>query len=205
MKFFQVIILFFIFGILGCKTTNISSVNYRVIPPVNPDNTVNAIVEIPSGTTAKYEMNKDSYTIEMDSINGYPRYIDYLGYPGNYGMIPNTILPKTQGGDGDPLDVLILGKAEDRGAVLKVKIIGVMELLDNGEQDDKLIAVKSNSKWNKIKDLEELEIHYPGVKKIISTFFQNYKGPNQMKLQQWSGRTKALQILENSIPNESKN
>ena len=199
MKYFQCFTLIFLLSNTGCKNVQNPSLNYHQVLPINADMTINMVIEIPTGTTAKYELNKVSYTLEMDSIDNKPRHIDYLGYPGNYGMIPNTILPKNKGGDGDPLDILLLGPPEIRGSVVKVSVIGVLQLLDNGEQDDKLIAINPNSSWNKVNSLEDLDNYYPGTKTIISTFFQNYKGKNQMKLNGWSSKSKALQLLEESI------
>lgn len=190
------LIVFFAFHLFsGCRTAPTTTINYSSISPVNADATINMIVEIPAGTTAKYEMNKTNYQIQMDSIDGRPRYINYLGYPGNYGMIPNTILSKSDGGDGDPLDVLLLGPAVDRGSVQKVKIIGVLRLLDGGEQDDKLIAVAPTSNWSKIDDIDDLDTHYPGVKTIVATFFEQYKGNGEMKLIGWADKAQALNIL----------
>ena len=56
-------------------------------------------------------------------INNKPRIINYLGYPANYGMIPKTLLKKENGGDGDPLDVIVLGPPESKGSIVKCKII----------------------------------------------------------------------------------
>lgn len=184
---------------LGCKSAGERLFDYGTINAINPDSTVNMIVEIPAGTTAKYELNKVSYDLKIDSIDGLPRFIDYLGYPGNYGMIPNTILPKSQGGDGDPLDIILLGPAVARGSVQKVSIIGVLELLDNGEQDDKLIAIDPKLNWSRISDIEDLDKFYPGAKSIIATFFQNYKGVGQMQFIGWSSKSKAMTILNASM------
>ena len=189
MKFFRIHALFIIFLALGCKSTKVSTVEFKNVSALNPDQSVNVIIEIPTGTTAKYELNKKTYVLEIDSVNGQPRHIEYLGYPGNYGMIPKTISSKQLGGDGDPLDVLILGPSKKKGSVQKVRIIGVLELLDNGEQDDKLIAVLPESHWGKVQTIEELDQYYPGSKTIIATFFENYKGKGQMKLIRWSGRS----------------
>ncbi len=77
--------------------------------PINLDGTVNAVIEIPAGTTAKYETTKDTGMLELEQKNGKPRFVQYLGYPCNYGLIPRSMLPKSKGGDGDPLDVCVLG------------------------------------------------------------------------------------------------
>jgi inorganic pyrophosphatase len=113
----------------------------RDFPPRTDAGLVNVVVEIPAGTNAKWEVVKESGRLEWEQRGGRPRVFDYLAYPGNYGMVPRTLLPKELGGDGDPLDVIVLGPALERGSVVAVRLIGILELLDGGEQDDKLIAV----------------------------------------------------------------
>lgn len=56
--------------------------------PVNLDGTINAVVEIPAGTTAKYDTNVNTGMIELEQKNGKPRFVQYLGYPCNYGHVP---------------------------------------------------------------------------------------------------------------------
>lgn len=139
-----------------------------------------AVVEIPTGTSAKWEMSKeDPSQVYWEYKNGVPRIVNYLGYPGNYGAIPGTALPKELGGDGDPLDVLILGQSLPRGEVVEVRLIGVLKMLDDGEQDDKLIAVLTeNSPFSEIESLEQLDAEFNGVSEIVSLWFANYKGPD---------------------------
>ncbi|MDA9783056.1 inorganic diphosphatase [Vicingaceae bacterium] len=141
---------------------------------------VKMLVEIPAGTIEKYELNKSSGILQMDSVDGKPRLIDYLGYPANYGMIPNTILPKSEGGDGDPLDIIAIGPPAARGSIIDCKVVGVLKLKDRGEQDDKLIAILRNSSLQHIKSILELQKKYPGISEIIETWFTNYKGNNAM-------------------------
>ena len=69
--------------------------------PKNSDGTINVVVEIPTGTIAKWEVTKPEGKLEWEFKEGKPRIVKYLGYPGNYGMIPRSILPKELGGDGD--------------------------------------------------------------------------------------------------------
>lgn len=145
-------------------------------PARTADGHVNVVVEIPAGTDSKWEVTKPEGELRWQIKNGAPRVVQYLGYPGNYGMIPQTILPKEQGGDGDPLDVLVLGPAQPRGSVIPVRVIGVLELLDGGEQDDKLLAVVPGTPLGDVTSLAELEAGYPGVTTIVRTWFENYKG-----------------------------
>ena len=133
------------------------------IPSFSEDGFVNALIEIPAGTLEKWEFDKSSKRIEFELIDNKPRIIKYIGYPGNYGMIPGTLVSKEKGGDGDPLDIIVLGPPADRGQVLKCKIIGILYLLDNGEQDDKLIAVSQDSPLYEVNDINELNKLYIGI------------------------------------------
>lgn len=156
---------------------------------------VNAYIEISAGSIEKWELNKNSGKLERELIDGLPRTVSYLGYPGNYGMIPNTLLSKEDGGDGDPLDVLVLGNAVPNNSQLPSRIIGVLKLLDRSEQDDKLIAIDPDGPFSSIKNIEELNNYFPGVTEIIETWFVNYKGPGKMKSQGYGSMDEALDIL----------
>lgn len=164
-------------------------------PPINDDGTVNAVIEIPAGTTAKWETSKNGQQIKWEIKKGKRRIVKYLAYPGNYGMIPQSLLPKEQGGDGDPLDVIVLGQVIPRGTIAKVRLIGVLKLLDDGEQDDKLIAVVPGTDMGNVKSIAQLTSDYPGVTLIIETWFLNYKGPGEMQSSGFEGREKANKIL----------
>ena len=108
--------------------------------PLDEEGHVQAVVEMPAGTLQKWEVEKETGELEWEIKDGQRRVVDYLSYPGNYGMIPQTYLPSDKGGDGDPLDVLILGEATKRGEILPCEIIGVLKLLDRGEIDDRAAA-----------------------------------------------------------------
>tara|TARA_B100000963_G_C22402863_1_gene569658 strand:+ start:105 stop:710 length:606 start_codon:yes stop_codon:yes gene_type:complete len=157
---------------------------------------VTALIEIPSESLEKWELNKNTGRIERDSIDKQPRTIDYLGYPANYGMIPGTILTKSNGGDGDPLDVLFLESPMEKGTLIKCNIIGVLQLTDNGERDDKLIAITRNSSINKVKTIEELDLMYNGISQIIEIWFCNYKRNKSTVSLGYESLDKALNILE---------
>ncbi|MCH2223136.1 MAG: inorganic diphosphatase [Crocinitomicaceae bacterium] len=169
------------------------------IRPKHEDGDINAIIEIPSGTIEKWELEKTNGQVEREFVNGLPRTINYIGYPGNYGMIPQTLLSKENGGDGDPLDILVLGAPVKRNSILKCKIIGVLYLLDRGEQDDKLIAVSEGSPLYDINSIKELNENFKGVSDIIQLWFSNYKGPGKMKSKGFGEKDVAISILESSI------
>lgn len=156
---------------------------------------IHAVIEIPAGTNAKWEVEKSGGQLRWEFKNGKPRVVQYLPYPGNYGMIPQTILPRELGGDGDPLDVIVLGPALGRGAVIPVRVIGVLKLLDGGEQDDKLVAVSLDGPLRDVETLAELDARFQGVRLILETWFGHYKGPGEMEVRGWGDAERADQIL----------
>src|SRR5689334_12601427 len=96
---------------------------------------VNAVIEIPKGSKLKYELDKKSGLIKVDRV-----LFSSVHYPANYGFVPQTYCD-----DHDPLDVLVLGQEPVVPlTVMRAKIIGVMRMQDQGEADDKLIAVHAD-------------------------------------------------------------
>jgi len=167
--------------------------------PKNPDGTVNAVVEIPAGYVSKWEVTDDDGNMHWDIEDGKPRMVAYLGYPVNYGMVPQTVLSEAMGGDGDPLDVLVLGEAIPRGTVLPVRVIAIVKLTDGGERDDKLVAVREGTAFSDLSDLGELEAQFGGVTGIVETWFMNYKGPGVFETQGWGGAGEAMATLDQAI------
>lgn len=147
---------------------------------------MNVVIEIPAGTNAKWEVAKDGNSVDWEIESGRPRVVQYLAYPGSYGMVPRTALPKKLGGDGDPLDVLVLGPAIERGSVVAVRPIGVLQMLDDGERDDKIVAVQTTGPLSDARTLESLDTRYPGVREIVETWFSSYKGPGRMQAEGWA-------------------
>lgn len=164
-------------------------------PAYNSSGNINVVVEIPTGTNAKWETDKASGGLKWEFKDGKPRVVSYIGYPGNYGMIPRSSLPKERGGDGDPLDVLVLGQALARGTVIAARPIGVLKLLDGGEQDDKIIAVTSGSIFGKISSVDELDREFSGVTKIIELWFSNYKGPGEIESKGYGNVSEAHEMI----------
>jgi inorganic pyrophosphatase len=156
---------------------------------------IHFVVEIPAGTNDKWEVDKSTGGLHWEQKDGRPRVVQYLAYPGNYGMIPSTSLPYERGGDGDPLDVLLLGPAVERGSVVFARPIGVLRLLDNGERDDKIIAVQAEGPLSDVHDLASLDAKYHGVRTIIETWFANYKGPGRIESGGFGDAAQALSIV----------
>src|SRR5512142_1675488 len=93
---------------------------YRSFTSRNSDGTINAVVEIPEGDIRKFETNVTTGQLFWELKNGAPRKVAYVGYPTSYGMVPRTL-----GGDGDPLDVVVIGPMQLRGTVAAVTLAGL--------------------------------------------------------------------------------
>lgn len=174
------------------------------VQPFAADSMINVLIEIPAGTIQKWEYDKERNLMVMDSIDGKPRKIDYLGYPANYGMIPNTLSRKSEGGDGDALDVIVLGDVLRSGEMVECKLLGVLLLKDRGETDDKLIAVEAGSPMAGVSDLKDLDNNYPGLSDMLELWFVNYKGVNHKGVRLMSScgfgeREEAMKILDEAI------
>lgn len=130
----------------------------------NSPTEVNGIIEIPQNNRAKYELDKESGMLKLDRVLYSSMY-----YPANYGFIPRTYCD-----DKDPLDILVLSQiAIVPMCIVKAKVIGVMRMLDQGELDDKIIAVASNDmSVNHLNDISELPQHFL---RELRHFFEDYK------------------------------
>ena len=163
---------------------------HQVSPGEDLPSLVNAIIEIPKGSKAKYEIDKNSGLIKLDRV-----LFSSVMYPAHYGFIPQTYCD-----DKDPLDILVLCSVDVYPlTIIEAKPIGVMHMVDQGEQDDKIIAVEQNDQSvNYIDDLSELPPH---AMKVIVRFFQDYKALEQKKvsIEHLLGKRYAHKVIEESI------
>jgi len=159
--------------------------------------TYRALIEVPAGYTEKWEVSHLSGHLEWTLKKGQPRKISFLAYPGNYGFIPQTTQSKSTGGDGSPLDVIVLGPSVDMGAIQNIRIIGALKLLDKGVRDDKIIAVPLNGPFNHIYSISEMMIKFPGVIEITRTWFEGYKG-SKVQFIGYRKRKKSKALVEQS-------
>lgn len=156
------------------------------------------IIEVPKGSKIKYEIDKQSGMIKVDRI-----LYSSVHYPANYGFIPQTYC-----GDHDPLDVLVLGQEIVVPlCIMYAKPIGVMKMVDQGEADDKIIAVHAHDpEYNQYTSIKELPPH-----RIleIRRFFEDYKTLENKKVvvEDFSDRDIALNVINESIElyNREKN
>ena len=167
----------------------------------NTDGTINVIVEIPAGDNDKWELWKKDGSIRWEFQNNSFRKIKYLPYISNYGFVPQTLFSKEIGGDGDPIDVILLGERLKRGSVIKGKILGVINMEDEGSFDSKIVAVNQNSfVFNStiLNNFDDLSKNYPGALEIIEIWFQNYKLNNNIIINGYGSVNDAKNLISKS-------
>jgi inorganic pyrophosphatase len=161
----------------------------------NAPDIVNGIIEIPQNTRAKYELDKESGLLKMDRV-----IFSSMYYPANYGFIPQTYCD-----DNDPLDILILSQITLVPLCLvSAKVIGVMRMIDQGELDDKIIAVAEHDmSVNHYNDISELPPHFI---KEMKNFFEDYKKLENktVEVEEFQDASVAKEIIQQSIVDYKK-
>ena len=130
----------------------------------NAPKRVNTVIEIPKDSVNKYEYDKKLHVFRLDRTLFSP-----VHYPGDYGFIPSTL-----GHDGDPLDVLVLVEAPSfPGCLMEVRPIGVLQMVDQGKRDEKILAVaESDPLYRQVNDATQVPQH---LLREIEHFFSIYK------------------------------
>lgn len=147
---------------------------------------VNAIVEVPLGGVNKYEYDKKLKVFRLDRTLYSP-----VHYPGDYGFIPSTLAS-----DGDPLDVLVLvDNASFPGCLVEVRPIGILEMLDQGVRDEKVLAVVNNDpRYTAVNDYTDIYTH---ILREIEHFFSIYKDleGKRTKTIAWQNAEQARRVI----------
>jgi len=148
------------------------------------------VIEIPKGSKAKYELDKQSGLLKLDRILHTSTH-----YPANYGFIPHTYAD-----DLDPLDVLVLcSESIQPLTLIQCYPIGVITMLDNGRNDEKIIAIPFNDPtYNEYRDISELPKH---IFEEMTHFFTVYKSLEHKEtvVDEVKGREEAIKIIEATI------
>ncbi len=154
---------------------------------------VNVIIEIPKASHNKYEFDKEQGVFRLDRVLYSP-----VHYPADYGFIPQTVAD-----DGDPLDVLVIG--DDPlfvGCLLEARPIGLLEMVDDSENDRKVLAVQqANPRFNVLTTLESLKDLDPHLLDEIANFFEVYKKLEGKKtiIKGWNNELEAKKEIEKAF------
>ena len=154
---------------------------------------MNCIIEIPKWSPNKYEIDKETGLIALDRAN-----YSAAPYPFDYGYVPQTLWD-----DNDALDVIVLTTYPlQTGILVRVRPVAVMEMIDSGESDWKIIAVPVDDKrWDDVNDLKDLNKHNL---KEYQHFFETYKelkkGEKGIVCVPWyHDRAKALACIQKAV------
>jgi inorganic pyrophosphatase len=150
-----------------------------------------AIIEIPFGSSVKYELHKESGLIKLDRV-----LYSAVYYPANYGFIPQTLAE-----DDDPLDILVLCQETVVPLTLipKVRTIGLMTMIDSGKKDHKIIGVAmEDPEFNSYFQASEMPAHRLAM---LRRFFQDYKQleGKAVEVDQIQPAEAAYPIIEDSL------
>ncbi|MBL0056443.1 MAG: inorganic diphosphatase [Chitinophagaceae bacterium] len=151
---------------------------------------VNGLIEIPQGSRAKYEIDKDTGLLKLDRV-----IFSSFHYPINYGFIPQTL-----GLDGDPLDILVMcSEAIEPLCLVEANVIGNMQMIDTGVADDKIIAVAAKDPGvNYIRNINDLPVHFIDV---LRNYFEQYKVLENkiVEIEDFQDKETAWKVIEEAI------
>lgn len=153
---------------------------------------LNVIIEIPRGSNNKYEIDKETGLIKLDRAN-----YSSAAFPYDYGFVPRTLWD-----DGDPLDVIVLTTYPlDTGILVSVRPVAVIDMVDDGESDYKIIAVPTEDKrWDDVQDIGDLNKHnLKEYQHFLETYKQLKGKPAPVEIRGIYGKKEALEAVEKSI------
>jgi inorganic pyrophosphatase len=133
--------------------------------PAQPEpGLINVLIEIPGGSKNKYEFDKDMNAFILDRV-----LFSSVKYPYDYGFVPNTLAD-----DGDPLDgMVIMDEPTFPGCVIAARPIGMLEMIDGGDRDEKILCVPAEDpRYANVKSLSDMDAHRLDE---IAEFFRTYK------------------------------
>ena len=168
---------------------------HDISPGAQAPDVINVIVEIPKGSQNKYEYDKNNNVIKLDRVLYSP-----LHYPGDYGIIPQTL-----SNDSDPLDVLVLmTNPTYPGILLEARPIAMLKMKDTQKADDKILCVAIHDpRYARYKSITDVEEH---ILKEISHFFQVYKDLEGKKviIVGWGTGFEAKKIIKTAVDSYKK-
>ncbi len=181
-------------GLIACGPSE----NVEKSPTYTADGHLRAVIEIPAGTNRKviYDPQLRSFYPEQEGEQD--RMIDFLPCPANYGFIPSTRLRRANGGDGDPLDVLVIAESLPSAVAIEVLPLAVIATRDAGEADPKILAtpLSKNRRVIQATTLAELERDYPAIKEIITLWLSHYDPADSIRVLRWGDEQAAQTLIE---------
>ena len=165
------------------------------IPPQPKAGLINVLIEIPAGSKNKYEFDKDLNAFALDRV-----LYSSVQYPYDYGFVPNTLAD-----DGDPLDgMVIMDQPTFPGCVIAARPIGMLEMIDGGDRDEKILCVPDKDpRYSNVKSIKDLPQHRLDE---IAEFFKTYKNLEKKvtEILGWKDASEVLPLVEQCIKAANK-
>ena len=160
------------------------------IPAQPKPGLINVLIEIPGGSKNKYEFDKDLGAFALDRV-----LYASVKYPYDYGFIPNTLAD-----DGDPLDgMVIMDEPTFPGCVIAARPIGMLEMIDGGDRDEKILCVPDKDpRYVDVKSLDDIASHRL---EEIAEFFRTYKNLEKKvtEILGWKGVNEVATLVQTCI------
>jgi inorganic pyrophosphatase len=160
------------------------------IPAQPKPGLINVLIEIPAGSKNKYEFDKDLQAFALDRV-----LYSSVQYPYDYGFVPNTLAD-----DGDPLDGMVLmDQPTFPGCVIAARPIGMLEMIDGGDRDEKILCVPDKDpRYAQVKSLEDIAEHRLAE---IQEFFKTYKNLEKKvtEILGWKNVDQVMPLVEKCI------
>ncbi len=161
-----------------------------IIPAQPKPGLINVLIEIAGGSKNKYEYDKDLQAFALDRV-----LYSSVQYPYDYGFVPNTLAD-----DGDPLDgMVIMDEPTFPGCVIAARPIGMLEMIDGGDRDEKILCVADKDpRYAHVKSLRDLAPHRL---EEIAEFFRSYKNLEKKvtEILGWQDVEKVAPLVEQCI------
>ncbi|MEL6320966.1 MAG: inorganic diphosphatase [Cyanobacteria bacterium J06626_14] len=159
--------------------------------PAQPEaGLINVLIEIPAGSKNKYEFDKDMQAMILDRV-----LFASVQYPFDYGFVPNTLAD-----DGDPLDgMVIMDQPTFPGCVIAARPIGMLEMVDGGDRDEKILCVPAEDpRYVGVKSLDDVAPHRLDE---VAEFFRTYKNLEKKvtEILGWQNVDKVMPLVEKCI------
>ncbi|MGK7947463.1 MAG: inorganic diphosphatase [Xenococcaceae cyanobacterium] len=161
-----------------------------LIPAQPKPGLINVLIEIPAGSKNKYEFDKDMNAFALDRV-----LFASVQYPYDYGFVPNTLAD-----DGDPLDgMVIMDQPTFPGCVITARPIGMLEMIDGGDRDEKILCVpEEDPRYKNVSSLKDIAAHRLDE---IAEFFRTYKNLEKKvtEILGWQDVDKVKPLIEQCV------
>ena len=186
----EVLFGFILIAFSGCKT------NYENLPAFSESKQVQVVIETPAGSAKEFAFSPKTNEFAVVQEAGQDKIVRFLPYPANAGFIPSTKTPENK-----PLKALVLSESQPTGTVTEVMPLGVLLLENAGELEYQIVTVpaKPSERLLEATNSEEFLQKYPAAKRVLETWFLNYRLQNNVRIMGWKDDRFADELIRKHL------